>query len=190
MPNKSLPCAGKTIRINKPLYLWIIVSTLQIIQPCLRIVVVPTIPNRIQIRNISAYGKNVAPGVIGIAAVALAPVGDNGYNVPLEVQNVIVECSVVFQGIWLAGIVIDEIHDVVFAAGSPSLAHYLAVLGNVVVGYAVYGFAVTNACQIIGVADNVTALGSPDQLPPGCRWRRTDNCKFPVRAAGGLVLRL
>ena len=24
----------------------------------------------------------------------------------------------------------------------------------------------------------------------GCRWRRTDNCRFPVRAAGGLSLRL
>ena len=112
--------------------------------------------------------------------------GDNRNDVALEVQNVIVECSVVFQGIGLAGVVIDKIHDV----AAPSLAHHLAVLSDVVVGYTVNGFAVTNACQIIGVADNVTALGSPDQLPPGCRWRRTDNCKFPVRAAGGLVLRL
>ncbi len=125
--------AGKTIRINKPLYLWIIVSTLQIIQSRLAIVVVPTIPNRIQIRNISAYGKNIPPGVIGIAAIALPPVGDDGHNIALEIQNVVVGSTVIFQCIGLPGVVIDEIHDVV----APGLPDNLPVLGDVVVGYAV-----------------------------------------------------
>ena len=57
--------------------------------------------------------------------------GDDGYYVTLEVQNVIVECSVVFQGIGLPGVVIDKIHDVV----APGLPDNLPVLGDVVVGY-------------------------------------------------------
>ena len=63
--------------------------------------------------------------------------GDNRNDIALEVQNVIVECSVVFQGIWLAGIVIDEIHDVAGTAGGPSLPYHLTILGDVVVGHAV-----------------------------------------------------
>ena len=116
--------------------------------------------------------------------------GDDGYYVTLEVQNVIVECSVVFQGIGLAGVVIDKIHDMAGAAGGPGLAHHLPVLGDVVVGYAVDCFAVPNTGKVIGVADKVAALVRLRQLPPGCRWRRTDNCRFPVRAAGSLGLRL
>ena len=124
--------AGVYIGIDKPLYLWIIVSTLQIIQPCLAIVVIPTIPNRIQIRNISAYGKKIPPGIIGIAAVALTPVGDDGHNIALQVQNVVVGSAIVFQRIGLPGVVIDEIHNVV----APGLAYHLTVLGDVVVSVA------------------------------------------------------
>ena len=126
-----MPDTCISIRIDKPLYLWIIVSTLQIIQPRLAIVVVPTIPNRIQIRNISAYGKNIAPSVIGIAAVALPPVGDDGHNIALEIQNIVIGSAVIFQRIGLPGVVIDKIHDMV----APGLPDNLPVLGDVVVGY-------------------------------------------------------
>lgn len=47
---------------------------------------------------------------------------------------------------------------------APGLANHLAVLGDVVVGYAVNGFAVPDACQIVGIADNVAALGAAGGL--------------------------
>ena len=72
-----------SIRINKPLHLRVIIPTAKIVKPRLAIVVIPTIPNRVQIRNISAYGKNITPGIIGIAALALTPVGDDGDNITL-----------------------------------------------------------------------------------------------------------
>lgn len=122
---------------------------MQIIQSPLRVVVVSPVANGVNARNAAALGDYVAPGIIGIAAVVLAPVGVNGDNVSLEIQNVVIGSAVIFQRIGLSGVVIDKVHDV----AAPSLPNHLTVLGNVVVGYAVNGFAVTNACQVIGVAD-------------------------------------
>ena len=59
---------------------------------------------------------------------------DDGYNVSLEIQNVVVGGAVIFQRIGLPGVVIDKIHDVV----APGLAYHLTVLGDVVVGYAAH----------------------------------------------------
>ena len=49
--------------------------------------------------------------------------GDDRDNVSLEIQNVVIGSAVVIQRIGLTGVVIDKIHDVVGAAGSPGLAH-------------------------------------------------------------------
>ena len=57
----------------------------------------------------------------------------------------------------------------------PGLPHHLAVLGDVVVGHTVNGLAVSDASQIIGITDNMAALGGFGELPTG--------------AAGGLDLR-
>ena len=109
----------------------------------------------------------------GYAAVALAPVSDDGYNVSLEIQNIVVSGAVIFQRIGLSGVVIDEIHDVV----APGLAYHLTVLSQVVVGYAVYGLAVPNSGKVISVADKVASLVCLCQLPP---VRPT---QFPVAGA-------
>ena len=101
---------------------------MQIIQSPLRVVVVSPVANGVNARNAAALGDYVAPGIIGIAAVVLAPVGDNGDNVSLEIQNVVIGSAVIFQRIGLSGVVIDKVHDVVGAAGSPGLAHQ-AVFG-------------------------------------------------------------
>ena len=92
--------------------------------------------------------------------------GNDCDHVALEVQNVIEDLVVVFDCIGLSGIVIDEVHDVVLAAGSPGLAYDLTILGNVVIGYAVNGLAIPNTGKVIGVADNMAALGGFCQLPP------------------------
>ena len=58
---------------------------------------------------------------------------------------------------------------------APGLPHHLTVLSQVVVGHTVNGLAVSDASQIIGITDNMAALGGFGQLPYG--------------AAGGLDLR-
>ena len=78
MPDKSLSRTCVPVSINKPLHRRVIIPASEIVKSRLAIVVVPTIPNRVQIRNISAYGKNITPSVIGIGAVALAPLGAAG----------------------------------------------------------------------------------------------------------------
>ena len=88
--------------------------------------------------------------------------GDDGYNVSLEIQNVVVGGAVIFQRIGLPGVVIDKIHDMV----APGLAYHLTVLGDVVVGYAVDRFTVPDASKVIGVADKVAAFVCLRQLPP------------------------
>ena len=60
---------------------------------------------------------------------------------------------------------------------APGLPHYLTVLGDVVVGYAVYGLAVPNAGKVIGVADKVASLVRLRQLPP------VRPAQFPVAGA-------
>ena len=86
---------------------------------------------------------------------------DDGYNVSLEIQNVVVGGAVIFQRIGLPGVVIDKIHDMV----APVLAYHLTVLGDVVVGYAVDRFTVPNAGEVISVADIVAAFFRLRQLP-------------------------
>ena len=88
--------------------------------------------------------------------------GDDGDNVTLLVQNVVIGSAVIFQRIGLPGVVIDKIHDVV----APGLAYHLTVLGDVVVGYAVDRFTVPDAGEVIGVADIVAAFVCLRQLPP------------------------
>ena len=63
--------------------------------------------------------------------------GDDGHNIALEIQNVVIGGAVIFQRIGLPGVVIDEIHDVAGTAGGPSLPYHLTILGDVVVGHAV-----------------------------------------------------
>ena len=50
---------------------------------------------------------------------------------------------------------------------APGLPHHLTVLSQVVVGHTVNGLAVSDASQVIGVADNMAALGGFGQLPYG-----------------------
>ena len=82
------------IRIQKPSPLRVIVPALQIVQPGLRIVVIPTVPERIERadnpllnRCRARLGGNraVAPCVIGVRAYLGSVFRVDGDNVPLQV---------------------------------------------------------------------------------------------------------
>ena len=76
-------CKRSTISIDKPLHRRVIIPAPQIVQSRLGIVIVSPVATGVNTRNAAALGNHIAPGVIGIAAIALAPVGDDGYYVTL-----------------------------------------------------------------------------------------------------------
>ena len=80
--------------------------------------------------------------------------GDDRDDVTLKIQDVIVDRSIVFQGIGLSGVVIDKVHDV----AAPSLPNHLTVLGEVIVSCAANGFAIPDARDVVGVADRCPRL--------------------------------
>ena len=80
----TIPCADIPIPIHKPASLRVVVAALEIVQPCLRIQIVATIAEGVQVANIVRagdllsvsvlYGDGIAPAVIEVpypqAAVA------------------------------------------------------------------------------------------------------------------------
>ena len=72
---------------------------------------------------------------------------------------------------------------------APGLPHHLAVLGDVVVGHTVNGLAVSDASQIIGITDNMAALGGFGQLPSVCPAQTpvTGAVVPNIRVADGIV---
>ena len=91
---QSRPCADIPIRIEKPSPLGVIVPALQIVQPRVRIVVIPPIPERIERadnpllnRCRARLGGNraVAPCVIGVRAYLGSVFRVDGGDVPLQV---------------------------------------------------------------------------------------------------------
>ena len=91
---QSRPCADIPIRIQEPSPLWVIVPALQIVQPRVRIVVIPPIPERIKRadnpllnRCRARLGGNraVAPCVIGVRAYLGSVFRVDGDDVPLQV---------------------------------------------------------------------------------------------------------
>ena len=178
-------CKRSTVGVDKPPYLRIIIPTAEVVEPRLAIVVIPTIPNRVQICDISAYGKDIAPGVIGVTALGGPPAADDRNDVALEIQDVVVHSAVVIQRIGLAGVIVDDIHHV----AAPGLLHHLAVLSQVVAGHTVNGLAVSDASQIIGITDNMAALGGFGQLPSvGPAQAPVTGAIVPnIRVANGIV---
>ena len=86
--------ANIPIRIQKPSPLWVIVPALQIVQPRVRIVVIPPIPERIEradnpllnrCRTRLGGNRAVAPCVIGVRAYLGSVFRVDGDNVPLQV---------------------------------------------------------------------------------------------------------
>ena len=58
------PVVSIYIRINKPTYLRVIVPRLQVIEPRLGIIIIPSVPERIHTRHCSGCGNYIAPCVI------------------------------------------------------------------------------------------------------------------------------
>ena len=104
----------------------------------------------------------VAPGVVAVGGHDLPCSGaDDGYNVPLDIVEVVEQHGTVGKAHALAGAVVDEAHDAV--AGF--LRQDLGAVEEKFRGGAVDRFAGADAVGVVFVAVSVAAIGDFPQLP-------------------------
>ena len=120
----------------------------------------------------SGIGGDVAPGVVGIAAVPLlliqsrCPVfqdAEDTLHVALQIRRVEV-CSEIGSAVLrvahrkgLAGFIIDKVHDDGSVAVGEGFPHQLSVEGIVGMGHAVHGLLRADAVGIVGIGRRLTA---------------------------------
>ena len=86
-------------------------------------------------------------------------------DVALEIQDILVQLPVVNTDVGASSIVIDKIHDMGGFTLCPCQADDLAVLGYEIVGYAVDGFLVTDAVQVIFIVGRTVITDGGGHLP-------------------------
>ena len=84
--------------VYKPAYFRIVVPRLEIVQTCLGIVEVASIPQRVYICEVAGGGEQLAPRVVGVCGSFCAGCGYDLENVTLKVLNVEVFCVSVTRG--------------------------------------------------------------------------------------------
>ena len=111
----ALSCGNKSVRANKPPELRVIVPAVEIVQPRLRVVVVPPVAERILVAHGVAGGVGdgtLAPGVVAVLSHDLPRGGpDNGNNIPLQVVEIVEQHGTVGEAHALAGAVVEEPHN-------------------------------------------------------------------------------
>ena len=126
-----------------------IVSAVEIVQPSLGVVIVASVAEGVFVAHGVAGGVGdgaVAPGVVAVLSHDLAGGGaDDGYNVSLQVVEVVEQHGPVGKAHALAGAVVDEAHDAV--AGF--LRQNLAAVEEEFRGGAVHRFGRSDAVMII-----------------------------------------
>ena len=95
-----MPCRGITIRTNKPSHLRVVVSAVAVVQPCLDIVEVTAVSERVNVCDVVfgcdgvsvciGYAEKFTPRIVGIISYGSVVAVDKPYNVALEIGNVIV----------------------------------------------------------------------------------------------------
>ena len=155
----------RCIRADKPPELRAVVPAIEIIQPRFGIVIIPPVAEGVLIAHGVAGGVGygaVAPGVVAVLSHDLPRGGaDDGYNVSLQVVEVVEQHGPVGEAHALAGAVVEEPHDRI-----PGLLRQnLAAVEEEFRGGAVDRFAGADAVGVVFVAVSVAAIGDFPQLP-------------------------
>ena len=87
------------IRIDKSTRLWVIISAIEIIQPCLSIVIVPPIPEWIERANAIdiCYSSMITPSVILIFRLFIAILIINSSDIALQILFIIISYIIIFK---------------------------------------------------------------------------------------------
>ncbi len=134
----------------------VVVARLEVVQPGLRVVVIPTIPEGVVLTECGCQGagnsEGLAPAVIRIAYHNRAGVVHQTDDVVLSVAHVVVFRAVVVHGDEIAARVIGvELLDLPRAAAR-YLRHEQTAVVAVVRHHVVHGFAGADALLVIGIA--------------------------------------
>ena len=136
------------ICIYEPANLRIIITRLEVIKPCLGIVVITAITERIYVRERSAAAYYLAPRVVAVACNNISAAVNDTNDVALRVEYVVVQRAVVLHRQRLIAVIIDEVD----RASVPLLTRHESAEGREPVLRAVYGLAAANARHVVGVA--------------------------------------
>ena len=118
--SESLPSACIRIRIDKPANSSVIIAALQIIEFCVRVVVIPAIAQRIDLRHAAKCQLDLAVGVVAVSGDCRSAAVDQVRYIALEVGDVVVgfrrgRTVGAGQGIGRSLGVIGEVQDVLTA---------------------------------------------------------------------------
>ena len=153
------------IRIYPPTNLRIVITAGYIVEPCLGIIVVPPVAERILVAHGVAGGVGdgaLAPGVVAVPGDHLARSGPHdGDDIPLHVVELIIQRVAIGEAHPLARAVVEEQH-----GGIPGLLRQnLAAVEEKFRGGAVDCLAGADTAGIVLVAIGVAAAGDFPQLP-------------------------
>ena len=158
-----MPCGRIRIRIDKPPPPRVIVPALQIVQPCLRVVDVPAVAQRVLCAEgfcqRAGGGQRIAPCVVGVGHDARAAGADKAGHVALCVLDVEILRAVVVHGQW-AGRVVGEVQLI----AAPRQLHQLVAQIMVIVRRAVDSLRDALAVGIVAVGDIHPGLAHPREL--------------------------
>ena len=137
------------VNVDKSPELRVIIAAVQVIQPGFGIVIVPPVAEGILIAHGVAGGVGdsaFAPGVVAVLSHDLPRGGpDDGYNIPLDIVEVVEQHGTVGKAHALAGAVVEEAHNAV-----PGLLRQdLAAVEEEFRGGAVHRFGRSDAVMII-----------------------------------------
>ena len=153
------------VNVDKSPELRVIIAAVQIVQASFGVVIVPPVAEGVFVAHGVAGGVGdgaVAPGIVAVGGNDLAGGGaDDGYNVSLQVVEVVEQHGPVGKAHALAGAVVDEAHDAV--AGF--LRQNLGAVEEKFRGGAVDRLAGADAVSVVFVAVSVAAIGDFPQLP-------------------------
>ena len=156
---------NSVIHTNKSPELRVIIPAIQVIQPRLGVVIVPPVAEGVFVAHGVAGGVGdsaFAPGVVAVLSHDLPRGGpDDGYNIPLDIVEVVEQHGPVGKAHALAGAVVDEAHDAV--AGF--LRQDLAAVEEKFRGGAIDCLAGADTVGVVLIAVGVAAVGDFPQLP-------------------------
>ncbi len=107
-----MPRRYVAIGIYKPADLWVVVSCLEIIEPRLGIVDIPSIPERVEIaqriRQRASARDLPAPTVIGVFCYGIVVAANQTDNIVLPVADIVVIRTVVIDRRYIAARIVTE----------------------------------------------------------------------------------
>ena len=128
--------------------LGIVVARLEVVETRLGVVIIPTVAERVNVRQRSAAAYYLAPGIVGIACDSVAAAVDYTDNVALRVEDVVVQRIIVLHRQRLVVLVVDEVDGLAAAR----LTGHKAAEGREIIRRRPHGLAAANARHIVGIA--------------------------------------